>query len=149
MQTRQTRNDLGLREGSLGLSVRARSVRVAAGIAMVVVAAIAGNSQQTPPPRTPHPILLPEANHLPDINEQMKLNQQTAKKQNFDAANAERKRQIDDETAKLLILAKDLKTKVDNLGGEPLPPVLVREADVIEILANDVKVKMKMIVGGG
>jgi hypothetical protein len=149
MQTRQKRNDLGLREGSLGLSVRARSVRVAAGIAMVVVAAIAGKRQQTPPPRTPHPILLPEANHLPDINEQMKLNQQTAKKQNFDAANAERKRQIDDETAKLLILAKDLKTKVDNLGGEPLPPVLVREADVIEILANDVKVKMKMIVGGG
>jgi hypothetical protein len=151
MQSRQSLNDQLRHAPNVAQSwVRTRRVPVAQGIATaLVLAAIMGNSQQAPPPRTPHPILLPEANHLPDVNDQLKLNQQNSKKLNFEAANVERKRQIDDETTKLLILARDLKTKMDGLGGGPLPPVLVKEASVIEILANDVKIKMKMTVGGG
>lgn len=53
---------------------------------------------------------------------------------------------MDDEANKLLILAKDLKAKADNLGSGPLPPTLMREAEVIEILANDLKEKMKLTV---
>lgn len=130
--------------------MRTERMGIAACIAMAaVLATTTGNSQQTPPPRSPHPILLPEANHLPDVNDQMKMHEHNVKQQNFEAANVERKRQIDDETAKLLVLARDLKSKMDKLGNEPLPPVLVKEASVIEILANDVKLKMKMTVGGG
>ena len=105
-------------------------------------------AQQEPPPRPPHPILLPEANHLPDVNDQMVMKEQNAKKKDFSAANAERKRQIDDEAVKLLILAKDLKSKMEKAGNDPLSPTLVREAEVIELLAGDLKVKMKMTVGG-
>ena len=78
----------------------------------------------------------------------MVLNQQNQKKQNFEAANVERKRQMDDESAKLLLLAKDLKDQTDKLGDRPLPPRAVREAEVIEILARDLKDKMKLTVGG-
>lgn len=125
-------------------------LRIAVSLAAVVfLSATAGRGQQDPPPRAPHPILLPEANHLPDVNDQMVLKEQNKKKKDFSAANAERKRQMDDESAKLLILAKDLKTQTDNLDGNPLPPRAVREAEVIEFLAHDLKEKMKMTVGGG
>ena len=107
-----------------------------------------GRGQQGPPPRTPKPLLLPEANHPPDKNDLMVLNQQNQKKQNFEAANVERKRQMDDESAKLLLLAKDLKDQTDKLGNRPLPPTAVREAEVIEILARDLKDKMKLTVWG-
>jgi len=124
--------------------------RVAASLAaLVALSAMAGSGQQAPPPRTPHPILLPEANHLPDVNDQMVMKEQNAKKKDFAAANAERKRQMDDESTKLLILAKDLKAQMDKLDGSSLPPRAVREAEVIELLAHDLKEKMKLTVGGG
>ena len=82
------------------------------------------------------------------MNDQLKLHEQNSKKQDFDAANAERKRQLDDESAKLLILARDLKMQMDKIGTDPLPARVLREAEVIEILARDVKEKMKMTVGG-
>jgi hypothetical protein len=99
----------------------------------------------------PHPntILLPEANRPPDANEQMKMRETKQKKVNFDAANALREEQINDETAKLLILAKDLKAQMDKLGEAPLPARLVREAEVIELLAHDVQTKMTLTVTGG
>jgi hypothetical protein len=106
------------------------------------------HGQQDPPSQAPHPILLPEANRLPDVNDQMKLHEQNSKKKNFEAANAERKRELDDESAKLLILAKDLKSQTDNMGTTPLTPKATREAEVIEILARDVKEKMKLTIGG-
>jgi hypothetical protein len=128
---------------------RESCVRIAVGfVAGVVLFTSIANSQQDPPPRTPHPVLLPEANHLPDVNDQMKLHEQSSKKQNFDAANAERKRELDDESTKLLILAKDLKLQTDNMRTTPLTPKATREAEVIEILARDVKEKMKLTVGG-
>jgi hypothetical protein len=125
-------------------------LRIAVSLAaLVFLSATAVCGQQGPPPRAPHPILLPEANHLPDVNDQMVMKEQNAKKKDFSAANAERKRQMDDESAKLLILAKDLKAQTDKLDGNPLPPRAVREAEVIELLAHDLKEKMKMTVGGG
>jgi hypothetical protein len=105
------------------------------------------NSISAPP--HPHTVLLPEANRPPDKNEQMKMNQAQQKKENFDAANALREKQIDDETVKLLILAKDLKLQMDKLGDNPLPNKLVREAEVIELLAHDVQTKMTLTVKGG
>ena len=142
------------RRGKLSISPgwsleRKSRVWIAAGLAAgVVLFTSIAKSQQDPPPRAPHPILLPEANHLPDVNDQMKLHEQNAKKQDFEAANAERKRQLDDESAKLLILARDLKLQTDKMGTTPLTPKATREAEIIEILARDVKEKMKLTVGG-
>ena len=78
----------------------------------------------------------------------MVMKQQLSKKQNFDAANALRTQQIADETTKLLILAKDMKSQIDKLGDQPLPDKVIREAEVIEILAHDVQAKMTLTVGG-
>lgn len=55
-------------------------------------------------------------------------------------------RLTDEETNKLLIQARDLKTKTDNMGSAPLTPTMVREDEVIQLLANDVKEEMKLTI---
>lgn len=77
------------------------------------------------------------------------MNEAFQRGQDFDAANALRQKQIGDESTKLLILANDLKQKMDKLGNRPVSDRLLREAEVIELLAHDVHTKMTMTVGGG
>jgi hypothetical protein len=60
-----------------------------------------------------------------------------------------RQSQIVEETVKLLILARDLKSQMDKVGDQPLPAMLLREAEVIEILARDVQAKMTLTIGPG
>ncbi len=106
--------------------------------------ASAGNGQQGAAQVPPKPIVIP--NRTLDTHELNDLAEKNARKKNFDAANAERKRVLDDETNKLLILARDLKAKTDDMGNAPLTPMMAREAEVIQFLANDVKEKMKLTV---
>lgn len=133
---------------SSGTSRGASCCRSLITFAAFVILSCVPSSSQAPPQVPPHPILLPQANRLPDVNDQMVMKQQLAKKQNFDAANALRTQQIEDETTKLLILAKDMKSQMDKLGDQPLPEKVIREAEVIEILAHDVQAKMTLTVGG-
>ncbi|HWT65032.1 MAG TPA: hypothetical protein VN151_02875 [Terracidiphilus sp.] len=105
----------------------------------------AQNSISAPPPRTG--LLLPEANRPPDKNDQMLMKQKGQGARNFDALNTLRRKQINDDSVKLLILANDLKKKVDALGSQPVPPELLREAAVIELLARDVQTRMTVMVG--
>jgi hypothetical protein len=105
----------------------------------------AQNTISAPPHRDT--LLLPEANRPPDKNDQIRMNQQKQGKHNFDAANALRRKQIDEDSVKLLILANDLKTKVDALGDGPIPAQLLREATVIELLARNVQSRMALTVG--
>jgi hypothetical protein len=88
-------------------------------------------------------------NQPPDAIAQMKSREHRAGQQKFDIFNALRQRQIADETLKLLILARDLKSQMDNMGAQPMPARLLREAEVIEILARDVQAKMTLTVGAG
>jgi hypothetical protein len=104
--------------------------------------------QQAPSPNLDKPYLLPEANRLPDANQQMEMREQQAKAQNFAAANTERKKQIADDSARLLKLATDLKTDVDKTTKDTLSLSVIRKADEIEKLAHAVKEKMKLTVGG-
>ena len=97
--------------------------------------------------RDPH--LPPELNRVPDSNQANDINNQQAQKQSFEAANAERKKQIADDSAKLLKLATDLKTEVDKTNKDTLSLNVIRKADAIEKLAHDVKEKMKLTVGPG
>lgn len=101
----------------------------------------------SPPPR-PTSILLPEANRPPDANAQMEMRDQQNKKQNFAAANLERKKQIADDSTRLLKMAADLKVEVDKTSKDTLSLDVIRRADEIERLAHDVKEKMKLTMGG-
>jgi hypothetical protein len=81
----------------------------------------------------------------PDPNAQMR--DQQASPQTFAQANAERKKQIADDTAKLLKLATDLKAEVDKTNKDTLSITVIRKADEIERMAHSVKEKMKLIAG--
>ncbi len=93
-------------------------------------------------------VLLPAVNRPPDANAQMAMRDQQAKKQNFDAANLERKRQLTEDSARLLKLASDLKAEVDKTSKDTLSLGVIRKADEIEHLAHDVREKMKLTIGG-
>jgi hypothetical protein len=106
------------------------------------VRTIAAQSQ----PR-PHPIILPEANRLPDANDQMEMREKNMKKQQFEAANNERLRQMNKESEGLLTVAMALKAEVDNSNKSgQLSANAIRKADTIEKLAHNVKEKMKLTV---
>ncbi|MBS1804744.1 MAG: hypothetical protein JST28_15375 [Acidobacteria bacterium] len=72
--------------------------------------------------------------------------ERSTQKKDYSVANAKRKLYIDDETNKMLILARDLKAKTDAMGTGRPSPLMMREAAVIELLAKDIKEKMKLTV---
>jgi hypothetical protein len=118
--------------------------------ALAALAGIASIGQQAEPPQhAPHPILLPEANRPPDANDQMEMRDQQdqGKTKDYAAANQERKKQIVDDSARLLKLAADLKAAVDKSNKDTLSLDVIRKADEIERLAHSVKEKMKLSAG--
>ncbi len=148
MQIDPCRQDSSRHGDSLGrIALRNWKLTIIAGfLAMASDAVFAGSPQQGAGQVAPRPIVIP--NRTLDLHELNDLERRNTKRRNLDAANAARKRVIDDETEKLLILARDLKAKTDSLDKGPLTPTMVREAEVIEMLANDVKEKMKLTVSG-
>jgi hypothetical protein len=96
---------------------------------------------------TTHPILLPEANRPPDANEQMKMREAQNKKTNFDAANAERLKQMVQASEMLETMAIALKAEVDKADSSAPSPEVLHKAETIEKLAHIVKERMKMTVG--
>lgn len=131
---------------------KGRSLPWLGGVAGFFLAALVlagGESPQQAPSLNPDkPILSPEANRLPDKNAQMQMRDQQAKKQSFETANIERKRQIADDAARLLQLATELKAEVDKTDKDTLSLNVIRKAETIEKLAKGVKEKMKLTVGG-
>jgi ribosomal protein L9 len=115
---------------------------------MAALAAAAPPGQQAPSGNIDKPYLMPEANRLPDVNDQMKMREQQVKKQNYEAANAERRKQLAEDSARLLKLATELKAEVDKTTKDMLSLTVIRKADEIERLAHNMKEKMKLTVGG-
>jgi hypothetical protein len=123
--------------------------RVLAGIALL--AAFSCVAQDTGPAGF-HPekaTMVTPVNQLPDANEQMANHEKSAKQQKYEAANAERKKQIADDSTKLLSMAMALKAEVDKTTKDTLSLNVIRKADEIEKLAHNVKEKMKLSVGPG
>jgi hypothetical protein len=97
-----------------------------------------------PPSRPPKPIIAPEANRLPDANDQMMMREEIARKRNFDAANAERLKEVMQATEALETMAIALKAEVDK--SEDLSENTIHKADTIEKLAHSVKERMTLTV---
>src|SRR5258708_14040971 len=98
-----------------------RWIRGAVGVVvMATLIAVAQPPKQSPTTGPDAPYLRPEANRLPDKNDQMKLNTDQAKMAHFEAVNAERQKQIADDTAKLLELATQLNSESDTTSKETL-----------------------------
>lgn len=96
-------------------------------------------------PRCPTcPIVI--AAHPISEKDKEERSERSTQKKDFRVANARRKLYIDDETNKMLILARDLKAKIDGLGAEHPTAIMQREAAMIEFLAKDIKEKMKLTV---
>jgi hypothetical protein len=88
-------------------------------------------------------------NQLPDANAQMENREKQTKTQKFEAANGERKKQISEDSTKLLTMAIALKAEVDKTTKDTLSLNVIRKAEEIEKLAHSVKEKMKLTVGPG
>ena len=81
------------------------------------------------------------------VSPQIVIPDPQAERQNFAAANAERKKQISEDSERLLKMATDLKAEVDKTNQDTLSVSVIRKADDIEKLAHSVKEKMKLSVG--
>jgi hypothetical protein len=123
---------------------RAIWIGVLAGVAATVLAPVVGEGLQL---RDPGFGYSPSVIRISDANAQNQINGQDAKDKNLEAANAERKKQFAEDSAKLLKLATDLKTEVDKTSKDTLSLNVIRKADEIEKLAHDVKERMKLTVG--
>lgn len=89
-------------------------------------------------------IIDPAANRPPDKNEQMQMQDQAKRRAGYEAANLERKKQLQEDSQMLLKLATDLKEELDKASRDTLSLGVVHKAEEIERLAHSVQVKMKL-----
>ena len=97
-------------------------------------------------PSPQHPILLPEANRPPDANQQMEMREQKTIRQNFDATNAERLKEMTEASEMLETMAIALKAEVDNSSSTRLSQNAIHKAETIEKLARAVKERMQLTI---
>ena len=128
-----------------GTASKARWVGAFAGLALL--AAFTCVAQDFRPEKAN--VVVPGVNSLPDANARMESQEKSSKQEKFEAANAERKKQIADDSTKLLNMAMALKAEVDKTTKDTLSLNVIRKADEIEKLAHSVKEKMKQSVGPG
>ena len=96
---------------------------------------------QNTPPNTPRNV--PEfINRQPDFSDQERMRQEQKTQQGFEAINALRKKQVTDDTARLLKLASELKAEIDNTKKDTVSQSTLHKAATIEKLARSIKEKM-------
>jgi hypothetical protein len=117
------------------------------GVLLSGMLALVTFAQNQPPTHPQTSILLPQANRPPDANEQMKMREAQSRKTNFDAANAERLKQMVQVSQMLETMAIALKAEVDNSPSGASSPQVLHKAETIEKLAHIVSERMKMTVG--
>jgi hypothetical protein len=131
-------------------SKRALWLGVLAGLAGIAIVPVIGEGrfQQGPPSPPPNPpgVTPHQIYPTPDAKGMSDGDPEQARQENYEAANAERKRQIADESAKLLKLATELKVEVDKTTKDTLSLNVIHKADEIEKLAHSVKETMKLSV---
>ena len=140
------RNEIGDRQ--TGHSGNRRWGRVLACLVAITALATLGRSVQNQGNNANGQPYIPSAEPPPDALQQMEMRDQQSNRQSFDPANAERKKQIADDSAQLLKLATELKAEVDKTTKDTLSLNVIRKADEIEKLAHSVKEKLKLTIGG-
>lgn len=85
-------------------------------------------------------------NQPPDANVQMMKHQDQDDQKRFDAVNNLRRQRITEEASQLLTLARDLQARLDKVGKDQVPAALIRDSEMIELLAHDVQQKMVLTV---
>lgn len=115
---------------------------------LLVTATFLAIAQEAPPGSPDRPLISPVLSAPPDKNQQLQMQQQQqVKKASYEAANVERRRQIADDSAKILELATDLKKEVDKTDKDTLSINVIKKAEMIEKLAKGVREKMKLTAG--
>jgi hypothetical protein len=128
---------------------RALWAGILAGLAAIAIAPVVGGEMLQiagPPQGPPGPHAITPT---PDDNVKAEITEQDTKTPDLETANAERKKEIADDSAKLLKLATELKAEVDKTTKDTLSLNVIRKAGEIEKLAHTVKEKMKLPVGPG
>jgi hypothetical protein len=85
-----------------------------------------------PPTRSPQPTLGPTT----EVPSKIEIEQARSR-------NTERQKRLEDDTAKLLSLATELKEQVDKTNKDIMSVDVIKKAEEIEKLAKDVKDRMK------
>ena len=116
-------------------------------VAIVLLTGAAQQGQQ-PSANPDQASVTPTPVQPPDTNDHAKPPEQQAAPQSAVTPGAEHKRQISDDSARLLTLAMALKAEVDKTNKDTLSLNVIRKADEIEKLAHSVRDKMKVTVGG-
>jgi hypothetical protein len=98
-------------------------------------------------PNQPRPSIHdPSITTPPDANAQMEMREKAEKQASYETANAERKRQLTEDSEMLLKLATELKQELDKTSRDTLSLTVVHKAEEIERLAHAVQLKMKLTV---
>src|SRR5579863_902315 len=129
-----------------------RSVACLSVLAWGASTLVHGQATQGPPqveaqPKQSPDAVDPSANRPLDANQLMKLKDQQAKRKSYDAANAERKRQLTEDSALLLKLVEELRDEVVGVSSDASSVTLMRKIEEIERIAHNVQQKMKLTVG--
>jgi hypothetical protein len=117
-----------------------RLQKLLAAVLFCFVFPVAGQAQQMPPAQHPVPASPGQAPNSSDENDPMArriMGQQAERR------NTQRQQDIVNDTAKLLLLAQQLKAEVDKSSKDQLSISVVKKAEEIEKLAKSVKEKMK------
>lgn len=122
------------------------SLALLAGVSASVAFGQSSGTEYIPRPEPRPTLLSPDANRTPDPNDIQSMRDQQFKKNKFETANVERKRQLAEDSAKLLKMAAELKAEVDKTSQDTLSLSLIRKAEEIERLARNVQQKMKLTV---
>jgi hypothetical protein len=144
---------LGLSPGIRSLSEVRMDLRLGALGAGVIAVALAGGASaaQTPSTGAPSAGYHPEkdtavtaVNVRPDANRLMQMHRTHLQAQRFAVANLERRRQLLEDSARLLQLAAELSLEFQRAGEADLAQAA--KAETIEKLAHAVQEKMKLTV---
>ena len=116
---------------------------------MAPMAGIAQNPNAAGDAQSGEKVTLPAtADKAPAASAQAGQRDQNPAQQNLNTPGTERRKQIADESTRLLALAIDLKAEVDKTNRDTLSISVIRKADEIEKLAHNVRDKLKQSTGG-
>ena len=148
----QNRNNLKRPHGAGVASPLACGTRLRLGracVSLAFVAAFACVAQESRAPGGAPVEAQTPLNTPPDANTQIQNQDDKDKPKSLDSGNGDRKKQIVDDSTRLLNMAIALKAEVDKTTKDTLSLNVIRKADEIEKLARNVKEKMKQAVGPG